>query len=402
MITQLLKNKERRCKTLTTKKYSLIFFLTLFLIGTDTLLISPLLPTLSKLYHVSTEASGWMVSAYAIGYAVFALISGPFSDKRDRKKVMIWGLVFFALSTFLCAFAVDFRLMLAFRLCAGISASFVTPQVWASIPVVVAKKEIVKVMGYATAGLSVSQLVGIPIGSYLAVFSWRAPFLVISGASVLLLLLLLFVLPELEVGQREHFSIFKMYQAVLKNKRAVHYLVAYFVFQMGSFTVITFISTWFTQSFGLTLAGVGTAMIAIGAGNLIGSLLGRKLVDWLGLEKTFLLELLILVALYLGLPFAQTLWQTEVLLTIIFLFNGFIFPLFMTTFQTTTQNARSTISSFSNAAMYFGETIAGLVGGSLFHHFAGFTGIALFAAVLVLLAAGLYAKTGLFKKVFAN
>lgn len=47
--------------------------------------------------------------------------------------------------------------MLLFRFLAGISASFVTPQVWASIPVVVDKKHIVQVMGYATAGLSVSK-----------------------------------------------------------------------------------------------------------------------------------------------------------------------------------------------------------------------------------------------------
>lgn len=107
----------------------------MFLIGTDTFLISPLLPTLSSLYGISTSISGWMVSAYAIGYALFALISGPISDGLDRKKVMIWGLISFTISTFLCSFAMNFQLMLLFRFLAGVSASFVTPQIWASIPV---------------------------------------------------------------------------------------------------------------------------------------------------------------------------------------------------------------------------------------------------------------------------
>lgn len=158
------------------RRYSLMFFLIMFLIGTDTFLISPLLPTLADMYGISTSISGWMVSAYAIGYACFALISGPISDGLDRKKVMLAGLFAFAISTFLCGFSTTFSMMLLFRFLAGISASFVTPQVWASIPVIVEKKSIVKVMGYATAGLSVSQLVGIPIGSYLAVASWRTPF----------------------------------------------------------------------------------------------------------------------------------------------------------------------------------------------------------------------------------
>ncbi|MFT8458265.1 MAG: MFS transporter [Liquorilactobacillus ghanensis] len=379
------------------KKYSIVFFLTMFLIGTDTFLISPLLPTLSNLYGISTSVSGWMVSAYAIGYAVCALFSGPISDGRDRKKVMIWGLTAFSISTLLCGFAFNFQLMLLFRLLAGISASFVTPQVWASIPVVVKKQDIVKVMGYATAGLSVSQLVGIPIGSYLAAVSWHTPFFVISGMSIGLLALLIFVLPELEVGQRERFSFFKTYASVFSNKRTLNYLIAYFVFQTGSFTVMTFISTWFTKSFGLTLAGVGTAMIAIGGGNLIGSLFGSRIVDRFGIERSFLYELIALIVLYLIIPFVQVFWLAVILLTIAFLFNGFIFPLFMTTLQSTTTNARSTISSLSNAAMYFGETIAGIVGGILFNRFYGFTGISLFAFVMIGISLVLYSSSGIFK-----
>ena len=47
------------------------------------------------------------------------------------------------------------------------------------------------------------------------------------------------------------------------------YLLAYFVFQTGSFTAITFIATWFNHSFGLSLANISTAIIAIGAGILL-------------------------------------------------------------------------------------------------------------------------------------
>nr|WP_283805134.1 MFS transporter [Lentilactobacillus rapi] len=210
--------------------------------------------------------------------------------------------------------------------------------------------------------------------------------------------LLIFVLPELEIGQREHFSFIKTYTKVFNNKRAISYLFAYFVFQTGSFTVMTFISTWFTKGFGLTLAGVGTAMIAIGGGNLVGSLFGSRIVDWLGLEKSFLYELLALIALYLVIPFVHIFWLAEVLLTIAFLVNGFIFPLFMTTLQSTAKDARSTISSLSNAAMYFGETIAGIIGGILFNQFNGFAAISLFAFLMIGISIILYGGSGIFKR----
>ncbi|WP_306007774.1 MFS transporter [Bacillus sp. MMSF_3353] len=54
------------------KRVLAVFFTIMFMIGTDTFLISPLLPTLQKVYHVSTELSGWMVSSYALGYAAFS------------------------------------------------------------------------------------------------------------------------------------------------------------------------------------------------------------------------------------------------------------------------------------------------------------------------------------------
>lgn len=380
------------------KKYSLLFFLTMFIIGTDTFLISPLLPTLANLYNINSSVSGWLVSAYAIGYAVFALISGPISDGRDRKKVMTYGLIAFTISTFLCGFATSFPLMLLFRLFAGISASFVTPQVWASIPIVVDKKYIVQVMGYATAGLSVSQMAGVPIGGYLANFSWQTPFYTIAFASLILLILIHIFLPKLEIGKANRISFTEAYKNILTNKKSVSYLIAYFVFQTGSFTAITFISTWFTNDFNMSLTNISTAIIAIGAGNLLGSLFGSQLVKKFGLQRTFKTELLTLIILYLILPFANNFWVAEILLTIIYINNGFIFPLFMATLQGTVENARSTISSLSNAVMYLGETIAGIVGGVLFVKFTGFSGISVFAAIMIALSWLLYAQAGAFKK----
>ncbi|MCO4525583.1 permease of the major facilitator superfamily protein [Streptococcus infantarius subsp. infantarius] len=299
----------------------------------------------------------------------------------------------------MCGFANSFTLILLFRFLAGISASFVTPQVWASIPVVVDKKHIVQVIGYATAGLSVSQMAGVPIGGYLAGISWRAAFIIISAASLVLLLLINFCMPKLEIGTGHRISFTVAYKNVLTNKKSVSYLLAYFVFQTGSFTAITFNATWFNHSFGLSLANISTAIIAIGAGNLAGSLLGSYIVKRFGLQKTFKTELMTLVILYVALLFVHHFWMVEVLLTIIYVNNGFIFPLFMTTLQSTVENARSTISSLSNAVMYFGETIAGIVGGILFEQFTGFSGIAVFAAVMIALSLLLYYQAGVFKKV---
>lgn len=90
----------------------LVSFSTLFVIGTDTFLTAPLLPLLSKEFNTSTEQSGWFVSAYALGYAIFALIAGPLSDRVDRRRIILTGSIGFTLFTGLCGLAWGFGLFL--------------------------------------------------------------------------------------------------------------------------------------------------------------------------------------------------------------------------------------------------------------------------------------------------
>lgn len=382
------------------RKYGLIFFLVMFLIGTDTFLIAPLLPTLSTLYHINSSLSGWMVSAYAIGYALFALISGPISDGRDRKKIMIWGFISFTVSTFLCSFASSFGLMILFRFLAGVSASFVTPQVWASIPVIVPKEKIVQMMGIASTGLAASQLLGVPIGSFLASVSWQAPFYLISASSAILLIFIMINIPSLNMKSQldKSKTILTTYAEVLKNKKTVQYLLGYLTFQTGNFAVLSFIGTWFAKDFGLTVSGIGSAMIVIGIGNLIGTLFGSKLINKWGLPKSLWRGLFVLIMLYIVTPFATNIVTSVILLTLVFLLNGFVFPIFMTTLQSTTVTARSTVSSLSNAAMYLGTTISGIIGGILMTNFKGFFGIVGFTILLYIVVLYLYKKSGFFKR----
>ncbi|QDK70224.1 MFS transporter [Lactococcus protaetiae] len=379
------------------KKYSFTFFLVMFLIGTDTFLISPLLPTLSRLYGITASLSGWLVSAYAIGYAVFALISGPFSDGRNRKKVMMFGFAGFALATFLCAFATSFVLMLIFRFLAGVAASFVTPQVWAMIPLIAPKNQVVKMIGFASSGLALAQIAGVPLGSFLATVNWRTPFVLISFCTVLLFFLVGKFLPTSSATKQANKGFISIYKVILNNKKAVNFLIGYLIFQTGNFTVFIFIGTWFSHQFHLDLSQVGASMMILGLGQFVGSTFGNKIINRLGLAKSLWMALLTLCILYLILPWLSSLVFILSFLALIFVVNGFIFPVFMALLQTTTETARSTVSSLSNAAMYAGTTLAGLIGGSLFTHFPHFLGIAYFVIFTYLIALSIYKYSGLFR-----
>ncbi len=379
------------------RQLSLLFFLVMFVIGTDTFLVSPLLPTLTHYYGITTSLSGFIVSAYAIGYMLSALLIGPISDRHDRKKILVGGLVVFTVATASCGLANTFAWMLITHFVAGIAAATAGPQIWAAIPVLFPRQQVVKVMGYATAGLAVAQIVGVPLGSYLAVWSWRFPFFFVGAIALILTLLVMRLMPSLNDAKAAPASE-SIYRQLVGNHPVMKLLAAYLLFQTANFCGFAFIGTWFAKSFNLSVGAIGSFILLIGVGQFVGSLLGSRLVTWLGQPHAFLLEFILFIIGYVVLPFANSPLAATIILALIYTIGGALLPLFMSTLQEHAGTARSTISALANAVMYLGEAIGGVIGGVLIKQFAGFSGIATFTAVVAVLAMLLYAQQGYFKQ----
>ncbi|MFC2267455.1 MAG: MFS transporter, partial [Peptidiphaga sp.] len=113
---------------------SILSFGVMFLVGTDTFLVAPLLPELTARFASPPASAGWMVSAYAIGYCVTAVFAGPVSDRFDRRRVLVAGMSAFSAATAACGLASTLWQMIALRALAGVCAAVAAPQVWAAIP----------------------------------------------------------------------------------------------------------------------------------------------------------------------------------------------------------------------------------------------------------------------------
>ena len=372
-------------------RVSRLSFLVTLVIGTDTFLVAPLLPTLTRSYHSDPAMAGWMVSAYAVGYALLALIAGPISDRLERKRVLVFGLLAFAVLTGSCAFAPDFWSMVALRFATGVAAAFVTPQIWASIPILVPPERILRTLGYATGGLSIAQMIGVPVGSLLAGWTWHAPFIALAVAALVTALTVhLYFPPVPSAGNGSLTSLVGTYTQLIKTPTAPSLFLAYLLFQTGNFTSFSFIGTWLTTGFGLSVTKVGLAIVPLGAANAVGSLFGSRLAGRLGPQLSRRLSITVLIVLFAVLPFAPDLPAAILLLCAIFLVCGFVFPVFMATMQSLTTTARGTVSALTNSTMYLGTTIGGMIGGILITRFSGFHGISVAVVGLLVLSLAFY------------
>lgn len=357
------------------KRLTTISFATTFVVGTDTFVIAPLLPSLSSRFGSPLSVSGWMVSAYAIGYCMTGVFAGPLSDRFDRRRVLILGMTLFAAATFACGLAWSFPAMIGFRFLAGVTAAIGTPQIWAAIPQLIAPEKVVAAMAAPTAGLTIAQLAGVPIGSFLATASPTIPFFVIGGAGALVTIAIALWFPHVP-SHGAISSIAGQYTTLLRASNVPTRLSAYLVFQLGNFAVLSFAATWFFTAFGLDLIHVGTSMIVLGLANTLGTLSSAPLAAHWGRGRLLTAAMCVYLVAYLVLPWSPGIVVAAAVLSVTFFVGGTVFPVFMQSLQSLTTTARGTMSALTNVLMYAGSTVAGLIGGPLLANLPGFWGIA--------------------------
>jgi predicted MFS family arabinose efflux permease len=237
----------------------------------------------------------------------------------------------FAVSTILCGFANSFWTMCLFRFLAGVSAAFTAPQVWASIPAVMPASKISKTMGVAFSGLAAAQALGVPIGSWLAVSSWSVPFWTIGGAALLLAANVFFMLPDIKphAQQRERTSVFRRYVPLITSGKARCGFLAYLLLHLGSGTSFAFVGKWLADRFDLPVGPIGTVMMFLGFGTLLGSLISSYAIRKLGHANAVTAGTTFLVLLYTGAPHLASLPIVTVVYLVIFATLGIIFPIVM-------------------------------------------------------------------------
>ena len=346
------------------RKLSLLGFAVMFLIGSDTFVVAPLLPSLAKAYDVSTTQSGWLVSIYAIGYALTGLVSGPISDRGNRRIILTLGMMVFALATAGCAVSPGFWTMFSFRFITGGAAAVAAPQVWAMIPALVDpdQKHILRVMRYTTAGLSIAQVVGVPLGSLLAIIDWRIIFPIIGICSLALTVTLWYQIPDIHPATTTKKV---LYLTLLHAPQAFTRFLSYLLYTLAFFAVFTYAPTWLEDGLGTSKVTVALIVLAGGIGNTIGSLFGVRLTGRMTPVRAIYLSATVMGIAYLALAVSPPPIIVGLVFLPLFACGGAMLSVRMLHLQQLDSTARGTISTLTSAVMYLGTTVAGLIGGPL-------------------------------------
>ncbi|MER7576141.1 MFS transporter [Streptomyces sp. NPDC126514] len=257
-------------------------FLLLFLFGTETFIVSPLLPTIADDIDVSEAAAAHSVTAYVLVYAVTAPFLGLLSDRFGRRRTLLAGAGLFLLSNAAAALSTGLALLIVSRALAGLAAAAAGPAIWAHIAETASERVRGRALGLGMALFSCGQVIGVPLGGLLAgAAGWRSAFLALAAGTALAVPLLLRqvaggVAPGTSsTGSGAFGAVFAAW-AHPALRRSLTVNTAFHAANLGAYT---FLGVVLVDRFDLSVSAVGLVGILVGAGGVVGSLLGGRLGD---------------------------------------------------------------------------------------------------------------------------
>jgi AAHS family 4-hydroxybenzoate transporter-like MFS transporter len=182
-------------------RYQWLILLLCFLIvtfdGLDAAIMGFIAPAVIEDWNITRTAFGPIMAAAMVGLAIGALVSGPYSDRLGRRRVLLWSVAAFGLFSLLSALARSPAELAALRFLTGLGLGAAMPNCTTLLSEFIPKR----LRGLLITLMFMGFGLGSASGGFLSAwmvpkFGWHAVLMVGGVLPLLLLPVLYFLLPE--------------------------------------------------------------------------------------------------------------------------------------------------------------------------------------------------------------
>jgi predicted MFS family arabinose efflux permease len=238
----------------------------------DFMVMSPLGDILMKSLGLKPAHFGFAVSAYAFSAGISGLLTAGFADRFDRKKLLLFFYCGFIAGTLFCGVANSYPTLVAARIITGLFGGVIGSVSMAIIADVFDLQHRGRVMGFVQMGFGASQVLGIPIGLYLAnAWGWHAPFIWVGGMAIIVAFFISWRLQPLTkhlAVQRDKSALQHLMHTVAKKNYRIGF-TATALLSVGGFMMMPFGSAFAVNNLGITQHQLPLIFMVSGLGSLI-------------------------------------------------------------------------------------------------------------------------------------
>ena len=336
-----------------------IAWLTMFVVGSDLFVVSPLLPLISADYAVPPAAAGLSVTVFAVAYMLSAPALGHLADRVGRGQVLTCCLCAFGAANLLTAIAGNFTWLLASRTVAGAVAAGVSPSIYALAGNSAPPERRATRLAIVVSGLLMSLSFGTPIGLLTAAsLGWPMVFAALAALSLILAWANNRVWHDPSAAKSRPAQPHRLTVTVLAARLAPTVL-----WSAALYAMYTYLGEGLSAS-GHSTEQIAEAILFYGCGAIAGTLIGGRVADRLGARLTISIGLsglsscllLLLVALHLGVI-------VDCAFGLASLSAQLFFPAQQLRLTTQFPNSRAAILAWNNSALFLGISLGSLIGG---------------------------------------
>ncbi|MDT4986021.1 MAG: transporter, family, inner rane transport protein [Micromonosporaceae bacterium] len=251
-----------------------------FGLATGEFVMLGLLPNVAVSVHVSIPTAGYLISAYALGVVIGAPLLTAVSVRLPRKGLLVGLVLALAVGNFGSGLVRGYVPLLIFRFLSGLphGAYFGVATVVASGLVDARRRS--QAMGIVFAGLTVANIVGVPVTTFVGQHAgWRVVFGAIGALEVLAALAITVVVPKPHRDEGAEAPALAHELRAFRQSQVWLTLAVGVVGGGAMFASFSYIAPMMTHAAGYAESSVTLLLVLFGVGMTAGNFVGARLAD---------------------------------------------------------------------------------------------------------------------------
>lgn len=284
-----------------------VFVLTAFMLGCNEFMVVGVISDIAKSFDMSIAIVGYLVTAFALVYAVSTPFITMFTSQYNRFKVLLTLMVIFIIGNTLGALASNYTILIVSRVMTAMVAGSIISLIMTFATTIAPMNKRAGLISWLYSGFSIASIIGIPIGTTISTnYGWRNAFWLVSVVAIMTFIALIFILPR-DTKQVKSTMLGQL--TLLKDSRIYVGVFAILGSAAAIYGYYTYIRPILTDTLGFSLGMLNILLFALGITSIIGNQLSGRIADKSGITKMpliFIFEMFLLLIMPLALNLKST------------------------------------------------------------------------------------------------